>query len=87
MREDSLIDYPCAFPIKIMGKAEQDFAQKILSIVKHHAPDFDENTMGIRASNGGNYLSITCTIRATSRNQLDELYRALSGHPLVSIVL
>ena len=87
MSEDSLIEYPCDFPIKIMGKAEQDFAHIALSIVKHHAPDFDEKTMEIRSSKGGNYLSITCTIRATSRHQLDELYRALTGHPKVAVVL
>ncbi len=87
MSEESLIEYPCDFPIKIMGKAEQDFAQITLAIVKHHAPDFDETTMEVRSSKGGNYLSITCTIRATSRSQLDALYRALTRHPMVSVVL
>ena len=87
MSEDSLIEYPCDFPIKIMGKAEQDFTYAALEIVKRHAPDFDETTMEIRSSKGGNYLSMTCTIRATSRRQLDELYRALTGHPKVSVVL
>jgi len=70
-----------------MGKAEQDFAEITLAIVRQHAPDFDEKTMEIRASKGGNYLSITCIIRATSRNQLDELYSALTDHPRVSLVL
>lgn len=70
-----------------MGKAEQDFTHVALAIVKHHAPDFDEATMEVRSSKGGNYLSITCTIRATSRSQLDGLYRALTGHPKVSVVL
>lgn len=87
MTEESLIEYPCDFPIKIMGKAEQDFTQVVLEIIKHHAPDFDESTMKVLASKGGNYLSITCTIRATSRSQLDALYQTLTDHPLVSIVL
>ncbi|HNP26558.1 MAG TPA: DUF493 family protein [Nitrosomonas sp.] len=87
MSEESLIEYPCDFPIKIMGKAEQDFTQITLAIVKHHAPDFDEATVEVRSSKGGNYLSITCTIRATSRSQLDALYRALTNHPMVSVVL
>ena len=87
MSEESLIEYPCDFPIKIMGKAEQDFTRITLEIVKHHAPDFDETSMEIRSSKGGNYLSITCTIRATSRDQLDALYRALTGHPKVAMVL
>lgn len=87
MTEESLIKYPCDFPIKIMGKAEQDFTEVTLAIVKRHAPDFDETTIEIRSSKGGNYLSITCTIRATSRDQLDALYRALTDHPMISIVL
>lgn len=87
MTEESLIEYPCDFPIKIMGKAERDFTRVTLAIVKHHAPDFDEATMEIRSSKGGNYLSITCTIRAISRSQLDALYQALTGHPMVSVVL
>lgn len=87
MTEESLIKYPCDFPIKIMGKAEQDFTEVALAIVKRHAPDFDETTIEIRSSKGGNYLSITCTIRATSRDQLDALYRALTDHPMISVVL
>lgn len=87
MTEESLIEFPCDFPIKIMGKAEQDFSRIVFAIVKCHAPDFDETTVELRTSKGGNYLSLTCTIRATSREQLDALYRALSGHPQVSVVL
>lgn len=85
--QPSLIEYPCDFPIKIMGKAQQDFTQTALAIVKYHAPDFDTTTMVVKASKQGTYLSITCTIRATSRAQLDALYQALSQHPLVSVVL
>ncbi|MCE7914225.1 MAG: DUF493 domain-containing protein [Nitrosomonas sp. PRO4] len=85
--QPSLIEYPCDFPIKIMGKAHQDFTEIALAIVKFHAPDFDTTTVSVRASKNGTYLSITCTIRATSRSQLDELYRALSKHPLVAVVL
>lgn len=87
MSEASLIEYPCDFPIKIMGKAEQDFLGTAVEIVKHHAPDFDETTIEVRESKGGNYISITCTIRATSRDQLDALYQALTGHPMISVVL
>jgi putative lipoic acid-binding regulatory protein len=87
MTEESLIKYPCDFPIKIMGKAEQDFTRITLAIVKRHAPDFDETTIEMRSSKGGNYLSITCTVRATSRDQLDALYRALTDHPMISVVL
>lgn len=84
---ETLLDFPCAFPIKIMGLAEEALAQTVLSIVQHHAPDFDGATMEMRASSKGKYISLTCTINATSRPQLDALYRELSGHPLVKVVL
>ncbi|MBY0499645.1 MAG: DUF493 domain-containing protein [Nitrosomonas sp.] len=83
----SLIEYPCDFPIKIMGKAQQAFTQTTLAIVKYHAPDFDVNNTAIKTSRNGTYLSLTCTIRATSRSQLDDLYQALSEHPMISVVL
>lgn len=84
---ESLIEYPCAFPIKIMGLAVQDLAQTILSIVTRHDPSFDGATMEMRASSSGKYLSLTCTVLATSRPQLDALYGELSTHPLVKVVL
>ena len=65
----------------------QDFAQNVLAIVKRHAPDFDEATMEVRISRKSNYLSLTCTIRAVSREQLDALYQELCDHPIVIMVL
>lgn len=85
--QDSLIEYPSAFPIKIMGKAEDTLAQVVLEIVTRHDPGFDGATMEMRASSGGRYVSLTCTITATSRTQLDALYLELTGHPLVKVVL
>jgi putative lipoic acid-binding regulatory protein len=84
---DTLIEFPCDFPIKVMGKATDGFAQAIAEVVLKHAPDFDAATMEMRPSKAGNYLSLTCTIRATSQAQLDALYRELTSHPLVKIVL
>ena len=84
---DSPLTFPCAFPIKVMGRTQDGFAQAVLQVVQRHAPDFDAATMEMRASSGGNYLSLTCTIRATSKAQLDALYRELSSHPLVKVVL
>jgi putative lipoic acid-binding regulatory protein len=84
---DSLIEYPCDFPIKIMGQTQSGFAQAILEIVRGHAPDFDGSTMQMKPSKHGKYLSLTCVIRATSREQLDNLYRALCDHPMVVMVL
>ena len=85
--EISLIEYPCAFPIKIMGKNQAGFAQALMQIVMRHAPDFDPASMEIKSSKKGKYLSLTCIIQATSRNQLDELYRELCDHPTVVMVL
>jgi putative lipoic acid-binding regulatory protein len=87
MAEASLIEYPCDFPIKILGHTRAGFAQTILEVVRRHAPDFDGATMEMKTSKHGKYLSVTCTIRATSREQLDGLYRELCDHPLVTMVL
>jgi putative lipoic acid-binding regulatory protein len=84
---DTLLEFPCAFPLKIMGRADGALAEAVLGIVRRHAPDFDGGTMETRVSSGGNYVSLTCTIEATSRAQLDALYRELSGHPAVKVVL
>ena len=84
---DSLIAYPVDFPIKVMGRTQPGFAQAMLALVKRHAPDFDESTVGMRPSREGKYLSLTFEIRATSRQQLDALYQELSDHPMVSMAL
>jgi len=87
MTQDSLIEYPSDFPIKIMGAMHDSFAQTMLELVLQHDPEFDGEKMEMRPSTNGNYLAITVTVRATSREQLDNLYRALSGHPMVKVVL
>lgn len=85
--EESLIEYPSDFPIKVMGKSHADFAQTLTDVVLQFDPTFDAASVEIRPSKAGNYISLTFTVRATSRQQLDNLYRALHGHPMVSIVL
>ncbi|SAI67168.1 Uncharacterized conserved protein [Bordetella ansorpii] len=85
--EESLIEYPSNFPIKVMGKQHPDFAQRLTEVVLQFDPGFDASSVEMRPSKGGNYLGLTFTVRATSREQLDGLYRALHGHPMVSIVL
>ena len=84
---ESLIEYPCDFPIKVLGKTQAGFAQAVLAIVRVHAPDFDGSAMEMKTSKQGKYLSVTCVIRATSRRQLDALYRALCDHPMVVMAL
>jgi len=81
------LEFPTDFPIKIMGRSDAGFAQAIVEVVLQHAPDFDAATLEMRSSKDGNYLSLTATVRATSREQLDALYRALTSHPMVKIVL
>lgn len=84
---ESPLTFPTEFPIKVMGRRVDQFAQTIVTVVQKHAPDFDASTLEIRTSREGNYLSLTATINATSREQLDRLYRELSSHPLVKVVL
>jgi uncharacterized protein len=83
----TLLAFPCDFPIKVMGKRQATFAQTMVDIVKRHAPDFDPASLEMRASREATYLSLTLTIHATSREQLDELYRELCDHPMVTMVL
>ena len=81
------LQFPTEFPIKIMGRRVEGFAQAIVEVVRVHAPDFDASTLEMRTSKDGNYLSVTATINATSREQLDALYRELCDHPTVVMVL
>lgn len=81
------IKYPCDFPIKIMGEKRDGFADAIADVIRLHDPLFDAATLGMRLSSKGNYLSLTATVNATSREQLDNLYKALSSHPMVKVVL
>jgi putative lipoic acid-binding regulatory protein len=85
--EDSLIEYPSDFPIKVMGRTHPDLASILTELVLQYDPDFDPATVEMRPSKAGNYLGLTFTVRATSREQLDGLYRALHAHEMVSIVL
>ena len=83
----SLLEFPCTFPIKIMGRTRDGFSQAVAEIVCRHAPDFDPAALEMRTSSAGNYLSLTATINATSRAQLDDVYRDLVAHPMVAMVL
>ncbi|TNC96960.1 MAG: hypothetical protein FD121_932 [Gallionellaceae bacterium] len=85
--EDSLIEYPCDFPIKVFGLAHPDFASAIAIVVQKHSSGFDANSIEMRNSTGAKYISLTCTVHVTSREQLDDLYRDLSSHPMVKMVL
>lgn len=85
--EGSPLAFPCDFPIKVMGRKESGFVHIVTGIVRRHAPDFDAGTVEMRPSRRGTYLSVTCVVRATSREQLDALYQELCDHPSVVMVL
>jgi hypothetical protein len=84
---ESLIVYPSQFPIKVMGLKVDGLVHAITVIAHAFDPAFDASTIELRESKGGKYLGVTITITATSREQLDELYRTLSTHPMVKVVL
>jgi hypothetical protein len=85
--QETLLQFPCAFPIKIMGRTEDGFANAMLEVVLRHAPDFDAASITMKASSSNKYLSLTCTINATSKQQLDDLYREITAHPMVVMAL
>jgi hypothetical protein len=84
---ESVLAFPCEFPIKVMGRTQAGFAQAMVDVVLRHAPDYDPATLEMRSSREGKYLSLTFTVNATSRDQLDALYRELCDHPMVAMVL
>ena len=86
-RKESLITYPSLFPIKVMGVKADGFVHAITLIAEQFDPSFDASTVELRPSKASNYLGVTITVTATSREQLDELYRTLSTHPMVKVVL
>lgn len=86
-RRDSLIEFPSLFPIKIMGLNAEGFVTAMAAVAREFDPGFDATSMEQRESKGGKYLGLTITITATSRTQLDDLYRALTSHPMVKVVL
>jgi len=83
----SLIDFPCDFPIKVMGLTEDTFAQTIISLIQSIVPEFNAANVEMRASSAGKYISLTCSVRVVSQPQLDDIYRLLSAHPLVKFAL
>ena len=86
-RKDSLIEYPSDFPIKVMGLNQDGFVNAVTEIAKEHDPFFDASKIELRPSSGDKYLGVTITVTATSREQLDKLYMALTASPMVKVVL
>jgi len=84
---DSLLTFPCDFPIKVMGKNEPGFTELVIELVRHHAPDLTHEQISTRLSNGSRYLAITVMVHATSREQLDAIYRDLTACDEVAMAL
>lgn len=85
--QETLIEFPCDFPIKVMGETRDDFAEAIIMVIQKYSPEFHAGKIEMRASSGGRYISLTCTVHVTSKTQLDDIYRALTSHPMVRVVL
>jgi putative lipoic acid-binding regulatory protein len=86
-KTETLIEFPCDFPIKIMGEKHDDFARTIIALLREHVEHFDAENIELRASSGGKYISLTCVVHVTSKPQLDDIYRALTAHPMVKVAL
>ena len=85
--DESLLEFPCEFPVKILGRADEDFVAVVIEIVRRHAPGMEADRVSTRSSRDGNFVAVTCTIIADSRGQLDALYEELSTHERVLMAL
>lgn len=85
--QETLIEFPCNFPIKVMGETHPDFTAAITQAIQLHIPDFGAHLIEMRGSAGGKYISLTCLVYVTSKPQLDDIYRTLTAHPMVKVVL
>lgn len=83
----SLIEFPCRFPVKVMGAKAPDFPAVVMDVVREHSADLHDEHVQRRDSSGGNYLSLTLSVHVENQEQLDNIYRALTGHPMVKVVL
>jgi len=82
-----LIDFPCTFPIKVMGETHEEFSTTMVSVIQTLVPSFTAEHVIMRASSAGKYISLTCNVYVSSQDQLDDIYRLLSAHPLVKFAL
>lgn len=82
-----LMEFPCAFPIKSIGRMGEHFEELVIEIVRRHAPDLCESQVKVRPSRGGKWIAVTLIIQAESQEQLDAIYHDLSGHERVAWAL
>ena len=86
-KAETLIEFPCEFPIKVMGETHADFTAEIVKTIQQLNPGFSAANIEMRGSSGGKYISLTCTVYVTSKPELDDIYRALTSHPMVKVTL
>lgn len=84
---ETLIEFPCHFPIKVMGEIHDEFTSTVIEIIKQKNGKFDPSTIEMKGSSEGRYISLTCFVYVTSKPELDDIYRSLSSHPMIKIVL
>ena len=84
---ETLIEFPCIFPIKVMGEVHDEFTSTVIKIIKQKNKDFDPSTIEMKGSSEGRYISLTCFVYVTSKPELDDIYRSLSTHPMIKVVL
>ena len=84
---ETLIEFPCMFPIKVMGEVHDEFTSTVIKIIKQKNKDFDPSTIKMKGSSEGRYISLTCFVYVTSKPELDDIYRSLSTHPMIKVVL
>jgi uncharacterized protein len=85
--QETLIEFPCDFPIKVMGETQADFTDEMIKTIQKQLPSFNASHIEMRGSSGGKYISLTCTVHVSSKPQLDAIYRALTSHPMVKFTL
>lgn len=84
---ETLLEFPCDFSIKAMGLQQENFDALVVSLIRQHCTDLYENGVKQRLSSGGKFVSVTVKLHVTSQAQLDDIYRTLSGHPDIRMVL
>jgi putative lipoic acid-binding regulatory protein len=84
---ETLIEFPCMFPIKVMGEVHDEFTSTVIKIIKQKNKDFDPSTIEMKGSSEGRYISLTCFVYVTNKPELDDIYRSLSTHPMIKVVL
>lgn len=87
MSEESLLEFPCSFPIKAMGRDTPEFHATVRALIEEHTGSLDDDAIQSALSKNGNFVSITVTVMAQSQQQLDDIYRAISAHDDVLMAL